>query len=229
MNPKTFLNPRQSLNKAYRKEKVARVEIELFKKNLKEFIANIDPKESEEHVKNNVTKFLYDTYYNGKNQINTKGRIDLAIYEDKKPVVIIEAKRPSSSDMVSVKDLNAKAMHELILYYLRERIDEGNIDIKYLVATNMYEWFVFDATVFDKVFYKDSTLTKDYVDWKGGRKTNNTTDFFYSAIAAPFLKNLKEEIAFTWFDLRDVEEAATNNDPKDDKVLKPLYQLLSPD
>ena len=228
MNPKTFLNPRQSLNKAYRKEKVARVEIELFKKNLKEFIANIDPKESEEHVKNNVTKFLYDTYYNGKNQINTKGRIDLAIYEDKKPVVIIEAKRPSSSDMVSVKDLNAKAMHELILYYLRERIDEGNIDIKYLVATNMYEWFVFDATVFDKVFYKDSTLTKDYVDWKGGRKTNNTTDFFYSAIAAPFLKNLKEEIAFTWFDLRDVEEAATNNDPKDDKVLKPLYQLLSP-
>ena len=116
--------------KAYRKEKVGRAEIELFKKNLKEFIASIDPKESEEHVKNNVTKFLYDTYYNGKNQINTKGWIDLAIYEDKKPVVIIEAKRPSSPDMVSAKNLNTKAMHELMLYYLRERIDEGNIDIK---------------------------------------------------------------------------------------------------
>lgn len=224
----TILTPNQSLNKAYRKEKVGRAEIELFKKNLTEFIASIDPKESEEHVKNNVTKFLYDTYYNGKNQINTKGRIDLAIYEDKKPVVIIEAKRPSSPDMVSVKNLNAKAMHELILYYLRERIDEGNIDIKYLVATNMHEWFVFDATVFDKIFYKNSTLTKDYTDWKGKRKANDTTDFFYSDIASPFLKNLKEEISFTWFDLRDVEKVITNNDLKDDKLLKPLYQLLSP-
>ncbi len=224
----SLLTPSQSLNKAYRKEKVGRAEIELFKKNLKEFIASIDPKESEEHVKNNVTKFLYDTYYNGKNQINTKGRIDLAIYEDKKPVVIIEAKKPSSSDMLSVKNLNAKAMHELILYYLRERIEESNIDIKYLVATNMHEWFVFDANVFDKIFYKNSALTKDYIDWKGKRKANDTTDFFYSDIAAPFLKNLKEEIVFTWFDLREVEKAVTNNDPKDDKVLKPLFQLLSP-
>lgn len=225
--PLKLLTPAQSLNKAYRKEKVGRAEIELFKKNLREFISSIDPKESEEHVKNNVTRFLYDTYYNGKNQINTKGRIDLAIYEDKKPVVIIEAKHPSSTDMVTVKNLNAKAMHELILYYLRERIDEGNIDIKYLVATNMHEWFVFDAVLFDKIFYKNNELTKDYVDWRGGRKAGNTTDFFYSDIAARFLKNLKEEITFTWFDLRDVEKAAINNNPKDDKVLKPLYQLLS--
>ena len=144
------LTPKQSLNKAYLKEKVTRAGIEVFKKNLVDFIQAIDERESEEHVKNLVTKFLYDTYYHGKNQINTKGRIDLAIYEDKKPVVIIEAKKPSSSDMVSVKNLNAKAMHELILYYLRERIDEGNIDIKYLVATNMHEWFVFDAMVFDR-------------------------------------------------------------------------------
>jgi hypothetical protein len=106
----TPTTPNQSINTAYRKEKVGRSDIELFKKNLKEFLASINEKESEEHVKNNVTRFLYETYYQGKNQINTKGRIDLAIYEDKKPVVIIEAKRPSSPDMVSVKNLNAKAM-----------------------------------------------------------------------------------------------------------------------
>lgn len=116
MDQKTVLTPKQSLNKAYLKEKVARTNIELFKKNLVEFLNGINEKESEEYVKNLVTKFLYDTYYNGKNQINTKGRIDLAIYEDKKPVVIIEAKRPSSPDMVSVDDLNIKATHELMLY-----------------------------------------------------------------------------------------------------------------
>jgi adenine-specific DNA-methyltransferase len=185
-------------------------------------------KESEEHVKNNVTNFLYETYYQGKNQINTKGRIDLAIYEDKKPVVIIEAKRPSSPDMVSVKNLNAKAVHELVLYYLRERIDEGNTDVKFLIATNMYEWFVFDASVFDKLFYQNTALTKEYVDWKDGRKPDSTTDFFYSTIASKFLKELKEEIEFTWFDLREIEKVVSNDDPKDDNKLIPIFKLLSP-
>lgn len=227
MNLKS-IDPKRSLNKAYLKEKVTRSSIEIFKKNLAELLDGINEKESEEHVKNNVTKFLYNTYYNGKNQINTKGRIDLAIYEDKKPVVIIEAKRPNSPDMVSVTNLNAKAMHELMLYYLRERIDEGNTDIKYLVATNMYEWFVFDATIFDRLFYKNTVLTKDYNDWKNKRKTNDTTDFFYTDIAAQFLKGLIEEIPFTWFDLRKVEKIVRNENAKDDAKLIPLLKLLSP-
>ena len=222
------ITPNRSINKAYRKEKVGRSDIELFKKNLKEFLASINEKESEEHVKNNVTNFLYQTYYQGKNQINTKGRIDLAIYEEKKPVVIIEAKRPNSTDMVSLKNLNAKAMHELMLYYLRERIEEGNTDIKFLVATNMYEWFVFDASVFDKLFYQNTSLTKEYIDWKSGRKPDSTTDFFYTTIAAKFLKDLKEEITFTWFDLRDIEKVVLNEDPKDDNKLIPLFKILSP-
>lgn len=224
----TQITPNQSINKAYRKEKVGRLEIELFKKNLKEFLVSINEKESEEHVKNNVTNFLYQTYYQGKNQINTKGRIDLAIYEEKKPVVIFEAKRPNSTDMLSSKNLNAKAMHELMLYYLRERIEEGNTDIKFLVATNVYEWFVFDASVFDKLFYQNTSLTKEYTDWKSGRKPDSTTDFFYTTIAAKFLKELKEEITFTWFNLRDVEKVALNEDPKDDAKLIPLFKLLSP-
>jgi adenine-specific DNA-methyltransferase len=222
------LSPNQSLNKAYRKEKVARKDIELFKSKLGEFLESINEKESEEHVKNNVTKFLYETYYQGKNQINTKGRIDLAIYEDKKPVVIIEAKRPNSPDMVSSKNLNAKAMHELMLYYLRERIEEGNNDIKFLVATNMYEWFVFDALVFEKLFYKHHSLTKDFNDWKNGRKSGDTTDFFYTDIAFKFLNSLKEEITFTKFDLREIEKVAANKSNTDDHKLIPVFKFLSP-
>ena len=179
-------------------------------------------------MKNLVTKFLYDTYYHGKNQINTKGRIDLAIYEDKKPVVIIEAKRPSSSDMVSVDDLNTKATHELMLYYLQERVDHGNIDIKYLIITNTYEWFVFDASVFDNLFYKNTALMKDFIDWKSGRKARPDRDLFYNDIAKPFLKDLKEEIKFTRFDLREVEKFAKNNNPKDDSKLIDLFKILSP-
>ena len=228
MNSQTVLTPKQSLNKAYLKEKVTRTNIELFKNNLIQFIDGIDEKESEEYVKNLVTKFLYDTYYNGKNQINTKGRIDLAIYEDKKPVVIIEAKRPTSPDMVTVENLNTRATHELMLYYLQEREEHGNIDVKYLIITNMYEWFVFDSSVFDILFYKNSALMKEFSDWKNGRKARTDRDLFYNDIAKPFLKNLKEEIRFTWFDLRQVAEFAKNDNPKDDAKLIDLYKILSP-
>lgn len=219
---------RQSLNKAYQKEKVSRSEIEKFKKGLGEFLNNIDEKESEEHAKNLVTKFLYDTYYNGKNQINTKGRIDLAIYEDKNPVVIIETKRPKSLEMVTKSDLNKDAMHKLILYYLQERIIHSNIDIKYLVATNIYEWFIFDASVFDKLFYKNQKLTKDFNEWHNKQKTSADRALFYDHIAKPLLDNLKEEIEFTWFDLRDVRKVVKDADTKNDNKLINLYKILSP-
>lgn len=222
------LTPKQSLNKAYLKEKVTRASIELFKKNLVEFLNGIDEKESEENAKNLVTKFLYDTYYHGKNKINTKGRIDLAIYESEKPVVIIEAKRPGSSEMVTVDDLNKRSTHELILYYLQERVDHGNIDIKYLIITNAHEWFVFDASVYDTLFYKNNSLMKDFIEWKNGQKARADRELFYNDIAKPFLKSLKDEIKFTWFNLKDVEKFAKNDNPKDDNKLIDLFKILSP-
>jgi adenine-specific DNA-methyltransferase len=47
--------------------------------------------------------------------------------------------------MVSCDDLNKKALQELVLYYLRERITHKNIHLKHLIITNINEWFIFDA------------------------------------------------------------------------------------
>jgi len=174
--------PKKSLNKAYQKEKVTRKDIEVFKKNLYEFLGNVNEQEGEENAKTLVTKFLNDTYYNGKNQINTKERIDLAIFQDQTPVVIIETKRPTSPEMITKSSLNRDAMHKLILYYLQERVNHSNIDIKYLVATNIYEWFIFDASVFDALFYKNLKLRKDFNEWQNKQKTNADRDLFYSAL-----------------------------------------------
>ena len=44
--------------------------------------------------------------------------------------------------MLKVDNLNAKAFQELVLYFLRERLQENNLEIKYLIATNVYEWFI---------------------------------------------------------------------------------------
>ena len=131
--------------------------------------------------------------------------------------------------MVRTGNLNTKAFHELILYYLRERITGNNLEIKYLIATNIFEWFIFDAHVFEKEFAQDKQLVKKFIDFEEGRLGGQTTDFFYKEIAQPAVAAISHEIAFTWFDIREYEKPLKNDDKKDDSVLIALYKLLSPE
>ncbi len=163
------LSLKQSLNDAYRLIKPERADIEKFKSNFKLLLSHINPKESEENMKGHVMDFLKNTYYNPNYHIATKGRTDFVIHTGKDATqpagVLFEAKKPSNPEMVTSTNLNTKAMHEIILYYLRERIEHHNNDIKYIVITNIYEWFVFDAPVFEKLFFKNNTLVKEYKTW----------------------------------------------------------------
>lgn len=223
-------NPKQSLNKAYLKEKVSRESIELFKKNLSSLIVKIDEKESEEHLKNVISEFLKDTWYKETNEINTKDRKDLVIHTGKTtkdPVgVILEVKKPSNkSEMITEAKPNAKALHELILYYLRERTEHNNIDIKYLVITNIYEWFIFDEVWFEKNVFRNTKLKKDFENWK---LSGNDTKFFYENIAKPFVETITDTVECTYFDVRPFEEVIKNEDKKDDNKLIALYKILSP-
>ncbi|MEI6174928.1 MAG: TaqI-like C-terminal specificity domain-containing protein [Bacteroidota bacterium] len=229
----TLLPPRKSLNKAYLKVKPLRNEIELFKTNLIKLLDGLDESESEEHVKNDLSDFLKNTFYQ-KFYINTKGRNDLVIHTgaDAKSLsgVLIEAKKPSNrTEMIRPDFLNAKAFHELILYYLRERITHHNLEIKHLVATNIYEWFVFDASLFEKAFAQNKTLVKQFTDFEEGRLAGRTTDFFYREIAEPFVAAVTSEICFSWFDFRAYDKPLRNDDKNDDSKLIALYKLLSPE
>lgn len=224
---------KKSLNKAYRLIKPKRPDIELFKNNLMKLLGQIDEKESEENVKIHLMDFLKDTWYKQDYLVATKGRTDFVIHtgkEAKTPSgVLFEVKRPTNKgDMVTRQNLNAKAMHELILYYLRERVNEKNIDIRHLVITNIYEWFIFDASVFEKIFAKNTKLVKSFKDWDSGQKVSTNTDLFYKEIAKPFLDELKEDISFTWFDIREYEKPLKNNDKADDNKLIALFKIFSP-
>ena len=55
--------PKFALNKAFLKQRPLRSEIEQFKANLKNLLAKVETKESEENKKNHVRDFLLDTYY----------------------------------------------------------------------------------------------------------------------------------------------------------------------
>lgn len=225
-----IIKPIKALNKAYLKEKVSRNHIELFKKNLQQLLSRINEQESEEHLKNVIADFLKDTWYKDQFEINTKDRNDLVIHTGKTtkdPVgVILEVKKPSNkAEMITATKSNTKALQELILYYLRERVDHNNTDIKYLVVTNIYEWFVIDEVWFEKNVFRNSKLKKDYENWKLSGKD---TRFFYDSIAKSFLDEVAEEMPVTYFDVRTYEKYVNNTDKEDDTKLIGLYKILSP-
>ena len=228
------LKPRKALNKAFLKVKPNRTEIEGFKTNLITLLDRTNDTESEEFHKNLVSDFLKDTYYKQNHFINTKGRNDLVIHNGQNANstvgVILEAKKPTNkTEMISTKKLNAKAFQELVLYYLRERITHKNLEVKHLVATNINEWFIFDATLFDRLFAQNKNLVKQFNDFEGGRLADTKTDFFYKQIAEPFIDSITSEIEFTYFNIQDFQKPLRNTDKADDNSLIALFKLLSPE
>ncbi len=233
MNP-TILEPRKALNKAFLKIKPSRSFIESFKNNLITLLDGINISESEEFHKNLVIDFLKKTYYDPNHYINTKGRNDLVIHNGKDAKsnvgVIIEAKSPANkSEMISQANLNGKALQELLLYYMRERITHKNTELKHLVVTNIYEWYIFDAQLFNKLFAENKLFVKQFIDFEEHRLSGNSTDYFYKEIAKPFIDSLAVTFEYTHFDIRNYDKPLRNADKTDDKQLISLFKLFSPE
>src|SRR4030042_1558121 len=228
-----ILSLRKSINKSFLKVKPYRPEIETFKKNMIRLIDRIDESESEEFHKNVLSEFLKDTYYSPDHYINTRGRFDLVIHTGKdadSPVgVLFETKKPGDKTEMPLKEnLNTKAFHELLLYYLRERITGNNLELKYLIATDIREWFIFNASEFEKLFAGNKNLVRQFKDFEEGRLSGTTTDFFYKSIAEPFIRELDQEISVTHTDIREYERIIRNDDRQDDNKLIALYKIFSP-
>jgi adenine-specific DNA-methyltransferase len=225
-----ILTPNKALNKAYLKEKVSRYDIETFKTNFKTLLSKIKEGESEEHHKYPVVEFLKDTWYKDNNYINTKGRTDFVIHNGKSATdsagVILEFKSPTNaSEMITANKPNKKALQELVFYYLRERIEHNNIDIKHLIITNINEWYIFDEVWFEKNVYQNYKFKKGYEAYiQNGRNTH----FFYDSIARPELDAIDATLSCAYVNLRQYEKFVRNDDSTDDKKLIPLYKILSP-
>jgi len=226
------LSPRESLNKAFVKAKPDRENFEAFETNLSRLLEQINHGESEEFHKNLVSDFLKNTYYSSNYFINTKGRNDLVIHNGKNAKssvgVILEVKSPTNKgEMLKVENLNTKAFQELVLYFLRERITGRNLEIRYLVVTNIYEWFIFDAKIFEDQFAQNKALVRQFTDFEEKKLSGDRTEFFYKDIAKPAIASVIDEIKFTHFDIRDYQEAL-NNREQEDRELIDLFKMFSP-
>lgn len=229
----TISSPAKSLSKAYLKQSLKREQIELFKANLARMFERIRSDEHEEHLKNIVSDFLKDTWYKLTNEINTSGRADLAIHNGTTSTfsvgVLIEVKRPGNkNEMISPERPNAKALHELLHYYMQERYIKDNKELRHLIVCNIHEWYIFDAVDFERFFFGNQKLVKNYKDWNDGLLVSTNTDWFYQEIAKAFIERELDELPCTYFNLKDYERIIRCPTKKEDSKLIALYKVLSP-
>jgi len=222
---------KQSLKKAYRKQRPTREEIELFRCELVRMLDEANLNETEEYHKGLLKDFLKNIAYNDY-FINTKERSDLVIHNGKNSKssvgVIIETKRPGNkTEMPTIDNINKKATQELLLYFLRERVTKKNFEIEHLIVTNFYEWFIFDASEFEKIA-ENAKLKKHFKDFEEGRLLFDKTESFYKEIASPVFEQEKDKIGFTHFNIRDYKKHLKKQTKTGDNKLIELQKILSP-
>jgi len=217
-----------AINSAYKKDPIEKTNLDTLIKELSVLLGGIrdKPNESEEHHKKRLSDFLSNTWYVPDYYMNTSGNIDLVIHNGNKassPIgVIIETKRPGkTAEMVSRTNLNVKSFQQLLLYFLRETINNKNIQIKHLIVTNAIEWFIFEAKEFYQHFLKNNELVQIYKDYGLNSLFASDTNYFYKNIAEPVITKVKDKIHYTYINLNDFENA-------EEKDLVLLFKLLSP-
>lgn len=190
--------------------------------------------ETEEYHKGLINKFLSNALYNPDYAVNTKDRIDLAIFNGKdnnaKAAVLIEVKAPDNvSEMFSEAHANVKSLQELVYYFMKEYIRLENHEIKYLAITNYNDWYFFDAKDFVKFFAaKSNPVYSKFLKFDADQMSDSKTSFFYSDIARPAIDKFIEtcDLNVVHFSLAEAVKAVEKND---EKKLFALYKFLSPE
>ncbi|MFR9543672.1 MAG: hypothetical protein SNH27_16695 [Rikenellaceae bacterium] len=220
-----MLRPLESIRKkGYQHLKIATVAFETFVNNLKSFKSNMSIGESEEYHKTHLMDFFKNTYFSPNYLVAQKGDIDFVIHSSadsqSAAVVLFEVKSTTNkSEMITTENLNKKAMQEILLYYLRERVGGNNLELKYLAVTNTEEFFIFDAHEFERLFYNNTKLRRDFNEFAEGQKSGKNTDFFYQNIAKTYIEEVKESIEYVHFNIKDYTKLLDKDDDKSRRKL----------
>ena len=227
-NPSEFL----------KEKKLREIPVEFMAK-FKEALSNRLPakpdNDPESNYEDSVKALLEDTFYKGKNKIARRKGVntDLNIFEDNttssSPVVLIEMKKPSEkNDMLSKEDLNRKALHELILYYLTEFEDhDHNNAIRWLIASNGYDWFIFDESLFRELFTTQK-FVREYrkVNPDSPKLNKEKTKAFYAYVAKEIEDNrLTDKMSCIYFSLKGWDKMSNQKLSTICKLLSPYFLL----
>ena len=178
IDEKEFLNP------YYRKKPILEAELNEFIKALKDYKTSLENnlKNNEDSlVANALSKFFENLHFECEIKSIHQGNsgIDLALKKDKQIQVIIEAKLPHSKEFFSQSKPNCKALHECILYYLRERKALNSL-LKHIIITDFYRFYIFKADLFEELFNKNKYFKEAFENFESKNSLfKGNTDEFY--------------------------------------------------
>lgn len=218
----------ESLSPSLKSHRPSKPAFDQFVANLGQYFADIDSSESEENLKTHFISLLKPVYGSA-HTIEQYGDIDFVIRTGGKSTpagVLFESKRAANkAHMIRKDDVNRKALHELVLYYMRERAS-GNTNIQYLVIGTEHELYIFHASCFETAFFSNSVFRKDFTLWQEGRMSLTTTEFFYKEICTKFIARSDFELEATFIDLGKYASKLTSR--SHDKALIDLYKIIGP-
>ncbi|MGX2984285.1 type IIG restriction enzyme/methyltransferase [Helicobacter sp. 23-1048] len=243
------LNIRESLQEIasflggdlYYHSKVPEQQYKEFKQKINHYLPTLMSQNEDYLVANALTPLLQSLGFSTaiKQKSQGKSEIDLALMQEHNIAVIIEAKKPSNAnEMISAEHYNKKALHEVILYYLREKercLESGaRFEIKYIIITDFYRFFIFKESEFERYLYKDEHIKNNlYGKYKSLTKQ---TDLKIEKIAQKtnedFYNELKEYLASEHFNAEfrplylDLQKVL---DSEDLSEIKPFVKAFSPE
>ncbi|WQY84025.1 class I SAM-dependent DNA methyltransferase [Helicobacter pylori] len=137
-----------------------------------------NPQENENHQNDAFNDLLKGVF---RYKVKPTKRIDSAILNDNDKVeVIIEFKAlKNPNEFIKKGDLNVKALHESLFYYLIER-KNGNNNLKHLILATIKELYIIDANEFE-VFNKDKEIEKAFENCHDKKGNDPHTKAFYDA------------------------------------------------
>ncbi|GAA9000178.1 class I SAM-dependent DNA methyltransferase [Helicobacter pylori] len=170
-----------------------------------------NPQENENHQNDAFNDLLKGVF---KYKVKPTKRIDSAILNDNDKVeVIIEFKAlKNPNEFIKKGDLNVKALHESLFYYLIER-KEGNNNLKHLILATIKELYIIDANEFE-VFNKDKEIENAFKNCYDRKGNDTHTEAFYDACQKR-LNELDHSLKYHHIPLKK-------------ENLAPIYQALSP-
>ncbi|RVZ61512.1 class I SAM-dependent DNA methyltransferase [Helicobacter pylori] len=135
-----------------------------------------NPQENENHHNDAFNDLLKGIF---KYKVKPTEKIDSAILNENNEVeVIIEFKAlKNPNEFIKKGDLNVKAFHESLLYYLTER-KKGNNNLKHLILATIKELYIIDANEFE-VFNKDKEIEKAFKNCHDKKGNDTSTEAFY--------------------------------------------------
>ncbi|EHQ1013972.1 Eco57I restriction-modification methylase domain-containing protein [Campylobacter coli] len=222
IDEKEFLNP------YYRKKPILETELNEFIKTLKDYKINLENnlKNNEDSlVANALSKFFENLSFQCEVKSIHKGNsgIDLALKKDGLTQVIIEAKLPHSREFFSPSKPNCKALHECILYYLRER-KALNSSLKHIIITDFYSFFIFKADLFEELFNKNKYFKEAFENFESKNSLfKGNTDEIYKEFEK--ILNGDSTLKGLFVDLKPILE----QDKLSFSKLKPLFKIFSKD